>query len=606
MKRFVTAFVLSTFVLFPTIALAVEGRAESVVVKEQQTQKAEIHGEYLYLGFGPVGQIGVLVLRPGEIQGVRVKNGNVLDLNRAVVARILGIQLDGLSEKEAVAKLAQASDLLGLSSAPSGTLNLPLLINGRTLYVPLSRVPSIRESIAPSVAFGSQGGGVALTYAQARESSGFSVGGGLTLDGYSSVGGGASGSYDWRGENDQRRISGRAGTGTDGVYLGLDYLHAHFNVLGEWEHTYGFGAGVSNASPKARFRYANGDVAVEAGVGSLLGLPVTGILVRRRGIDPVVVPNVSAEVWTLASGRAPLNAGVILVPGTFVPAPFILPELLPAEVAMTPLEYQSLRVKQIGDSSLALQEEFNKGLKGRVEGYVSRHLKAGGTVEWPEAAMGLHVLPTSEHGSGRFDQIVKAFGQTTGVSPEGLDREGVQKQVVKWFVARNESFWNTLSEKERSDMEKFVSCYVHPVPVPSYGEIRKRDGASSYRDRYAEAFEVKVRVSDSVKEENGALFLEVTTRIGLGLPRESSVSPADAPLVEMDNQTLVRVVKVQLASDKRIAREQGAILRQQAEDERASFVRSIYSKLIPSYNRREELPMKAIKDNLLNLGFTRG
>lgn len=603
MKRVVTAFALSTLIFFPAV-MAEEVRAESAVV-DKQTQ-SEVQGEYLYLGFGPLGQVGVLVLRPGEIPGARVNNENVLDLDRAVVARILGIQLDGLSEKEVVAKLTESSQILGLSATPSGALNLPLTIEGRTVYVPLSRVPRIRESFTPNIAFGPGGGALGLTYSQARERSGFSLGGGITLEDYSSIGGGVSGSYQWQGENYQSRVLGRVGAGTDGVYLGLDYLHGQFNVLGEWEHTYGFGAGISNASPTARFRYANGDVSVDAGIGSLMGLPVTGILVRRRGIDPVVVPNVAAEVWTLASGRAPLNAGVILVPGTFVPAPFIVPELLPAEIAMTPLEYQSLRVKQIGDSSLALQEGFNKGLKGRVEGYVTRHLKAGGSVEWPEAAMGLHVLPTSEHGSGRFDQIVKTFQETTGISAQGLDREGVQKAVVKWFISRNRDLWNSLNENERSDMEKFVSSYVHPVPVPSYGEIRKRDGASSYRDRYAEAFEVKVWVSDSVKEENGTLFIEVKTKIVLGLrSTEASGISQDAPMVEMDNETFVRLVKVQLDSDKRIAKEQAALLRQQAEQERATFVRSIYSQLVPSYNRREKLPMNEVKDNLLKLAFVR-
>lgn len=605
MKRVLSAIALSALFLCPVNVLA-ETTTPQVSVKQEQ--KAALNGEYLYVGYGPLGQIGVLVLRPGEIPGVQVKGGNVLDLDRAVVARILGLRLDGLSDAEASARIKDSSELLGLSNTPTGSLNLPLIVDGTTMYVPLTRVPTTQEVLRPSLAFGSGGGSLNLTYQQARANSSYSIGGGVGIGRDSAIGGGIDGSYQWGGDRSADRISGGGGVGAAGAYLGLDYLHAEFNVLGEWDHTYGFGVGLRNAAPTARFRYAKGDVSVDAGLGSLYGLPVTGVLIRSKGISPVVVPNISTEVWTLASGRAPLTAGVLLVPGAFVPAPFFIPELLPAEIAMTPVEYQSLRAKQIGDSSLAFKESQNKGLGQRVQGYVARYIQSGGSVEFPEASMGLHVLPTAEYSSGRFNELVKNFEKTIGVSARGLDRQGAQEAVVKWFIEKNGAFWQNLSSNEQADVKSFVSSYVNPVTVPSYAEVRKRSEATSYRDRYAEAFEVKVRVTERIKEEYGATFIELKTRIALGLPVSKEPVTSDrAGMVEMQGEELSRVVRVELSSDKRIAKEQAAILRSQAEQERALFVRSIYDRLVPSYNRKEELisPVKAIQAELLSLGFNR-
>lgn len=548
-------------------------------------------------------------------------------VNNTVVARLLGIDLSQLSPKEAEQKLQGYVDLLGLKEPSNTDVYMALHYTEqdgkeRVAFVPLYNYDPNRDlqSVGGRGSLGMSGGGLGVDYRRQRvDGSGYRAGLNGNVNG-NGVTVGVDGGTWWRDRTSTHQLSGGVGLSPSGPFGGVQYGTTDYDKYGQFEQRYGVDAGVRASGPSVRVRYANRDVSVDAGVNSLGGLPLTGVLVRTAGRTPDVMQSNPNRQWATPNGEAPLSAGIVVAPGVPTPVPFIVPQMYPKEVSMTQQEAEAADVRQISEQLLRQQERyFTPGLSERVRSYVQRFsdvAQARGyyaAVEFPPATIGAHVLPTSEYASGRFSSVIKNFEEATGITivkdgKVAVGKEEIQTKLQDWFVEKNGDFWRSLSSSEQQDVKELLKRYVEPLPVPTFQQLRedvnKGIRQESYRQRYVDNFEVdgKVKVTEEVGKD-GVTYAIIRTSIGVGLTPERR----DDSQVGANMEWYRKEEKKPLSPDLRVAQQQLQSFRRSADEEKRSYMNQGYNLLSRSVNGRTDLQktLTGFTAELENAGFTR-
>lgn len=604
--------------------------------------------EYTIIGVGtiPEGhQLALLQFRPASIQPPpqisKVDGRTVLEfgaentagatqnerfaINNNQVAKLLGIDLSQLSPQAAVQKLKEFSELLGMDEPKDASLFMTLRYTtedgkDHTAFIPLYDYDPNRdlESIRGRGSLGTNGIGAGLDYQRNRvDGSGYRVGanGGINGNGASV---GASGATWWRDGSATHSVSVGAGVSPSGPFGGAQYSTTQFDKYGQFEQRYGVDAGIRASGPSVRLRYENRDLSIDAGVNSLGGLPLTGVLVRTAGETPAVLQSTPNRQWATPNGKAPITAGIVAVPGVPAAVPFIVPQMYAKEISMTQQEAEAAEVRQISQQVLGWHEKnFDQGLSKRVMGYVQRYMAQSegmGTVEFPPATIGAHVLPVNEYGSGRFSTVIKNFEEATGITivRDGkvvATKEEVQGKLQEWFINRNSGLWISLSEAEQRDVKELIKRHVEPLPVPTFQqlqeEVNKGIREESYRQRYVGSFEVDGKVK--IKEEqgkDGVMYAVVRTSIGLGLGGE--VQPGRGGS-DANMQWYTKERRLPLSPDLRVAQQELQSFERKAEEEKRFVMNRAYDLLSRSVNGRTDLThtFSTLTTDLQSSGFVR-
>jgi len=514
---------------------------------------------------------------------------------------------------------------LGMNEAKDASLFMTLRYTtedgkDHTAYIPLYDYDPNRdlEAIRGRGSFGTSGVGAGVDYQRNRvDGSGYRAGinGGINGSGVSV---GASGATWWRDGGLTHSVSAGAGVSPSGPFGGVQYSTSQYDKYGQFEQGYGVDAGVRPSGPSVRLRYANRDVSVDAGVNSLGGLPLTGVLVRTTGETPAVLQSTPNRQWATPNGEAPITAGIVAVPGVPAAIPFIAPNMYPKEISMTQQEAEAAEVHQISQRVLGWHEKnFDNGLTQRVMGYVQRYMAQSeglGTVEFPPATIGAHVLPASEYGTGRFSTVIKNFEESTGITivRDGkvvATKEEVQEKLQEWFINRNSGLWISLSNSEQQDVKELLKRYVEPLPVPTFQQLQegvnKGIREESYRQRYVGSFEVdgKVKINEE-QGKDGVTYAVVRTSIGLGLVREER-SARDSNQADMEWYTRER--RIPLSPDLRVAQQQLQSFQRSADEEKRFVMNRAYDLLSRSVNGRTDLTntFSTLTTDLQKSGFLR-